>query len=383
MKKKLAILGSTGSIGRSALDVVEQHRDRLEVVGLSAHSNFELLHEQVKKFSPRFVTLTDKKAYGELKRIAPSLDTDLLPFEEGLTHLAKNPDVDIVLNAVVGAAGLKASVEALRASKRLALANKESMVVGGDLINDIIDSTGSELIPVDSEHSAIFQALQAGRPGEVKKIILTASGGPFRDWPKEKMGAITKREALNHPTWDMGPKITIDSATMMNKGLEVIEAVQLFRIPPEQIEVVIHPQSIIHSMVEFKDSSVIAQLSNPDMRLPIVYSFFYPERADSDYGRADFAQIGKLSFESPDYEKFPLLNAAFEVARRGGTVPAVFNAANEIAVEAFLNEKIKFQKIAEIVINIIENYSGRDNPSYEDILEADRFGRITAEGMIS
>ena len=383
MKKRLAILGSTGSIGRSALDVVDRHCDRLEVVALTGHTNFELLLRQVEKYSPKYVTLTDEKSYIEFKRLFNGSGTELIPPPEGLSRIIRNPDIDIVLNAIVGAAGLKASVEALRASKRLALANKESMVAGGDLLNDIIDSTGSELIPVDSEHSAIFQAMRAGEANEVKKIILTASGGPFRDWPLEKMKSVSKKEALAHPTWKMGPKITIDSATMMNKGLEVIEAVQLFRIPPERIEVVIHPQSIIHSMVEFRDSSVIAQLSNPDMRLPIAYSFFYPERVEADFGRADFGEIGSLSFEKPDFEKFPLLKAAFGVARKGGTVPAVYNAANEIAVSAFLDEKIKFQKIAEIVINIIEKYNGADNPSYEDILEADRWGRETATRMIN
>lgn len=382
MKKKLAILGSTGSIGRAALDVAAEHRDRFEVFGLSAHSNIDLLEEQIEKYSPEYVALGDRTAHKEFSQRKRFKNTELLLFDEGLTALAKHPDVDIVLNAVVGAAGLKVSLAALRASKRLALANKESMVVGGDLINELIDTAGGELIPVDSEHSAIFQALRAGKANEVTKLILTASGGPFREYPAEKMANVTRAEALNHPTWKMGPKITIDSATMMNKGLEVIEAVQLFGVPPDKIEVVVHPQSIIHSMVEFCDSSIIAQLSQPDMRLPIAYSFFFPDRGVSEFGKADFNNIGQLTFEKPDLARFPLLGAAFGVAREGGTLPAVFNAANEIAVEAFLNEKIRFQKIAEIVINSMEKHNGVTFPAYEDILEADKWGRETAKGMI-
>ncbi len=382
MKKKVVILGSTGSIGRSALEVIDQHGDRLEVLGLSAHSNRELFLKQIEKYKPEFVTLTDKSAFDELHKQAASIKTQLLPFDSGITFLAGHPDADIVLNGIVGAAGLQASVAALRASKRLALANKESMVIGGDLINDLIDTSGGELIPVDSEHSAIFQAMLAGKPNEVRKIILTASGGPFRDWPREKFAAITKTDALNHPTWKMGPKITVDSATMMNKGLEVIEAVQLFGVPPAQIEVVIHPQSIIHSMVEFTDSSIIAQLSNPDMRLPIAYSFFYPERCKSAFGQADFGSINKLTFEKPDFEKFPLMGAAYRAAEEGGTVPAVLNAANEIAVAAFLNEKIGFQRIPEIVIKVMDRHNRVENPTYDDIMEADTWGRKTTEGLI-
>ncbi len=382
MKKRLVILGSTGSIGRSALDIVEKHQDRLEILGLSAHANVELFQEQVSRFKPQYVILTDPEAHARYKSHYLRPESELLPFDEGITTLAGHPDADIILNAIVGGAGLKASLVALSASKRLALANKESMVIGGDLINDIIDNAGGELIPVDSEHSAIFQALRSGTCAEVKKIILTGSGGPFRTRPVSDFEDITLEEALHHPTWKMGPKITIDSATMMNKGLEVIEAVQLFGVDPENIEVVIHPQSIIHSLVEFQDSSVIAQLSQPDMRLPIAYALFFPERVKSGFGEVDLTKVGSLTFEKPDFAKFPLLKLAFEVVKKGGTTPAVFNATNEIAVAAFLGKNIRFLRIAEIVIDCVEKHNPGKAASYEDILEADRWGRETAAKMI-
>jgi 1-deoxy-D-xylulose-5-phosphate reductoisomerase len=382
MKKKLVILGSTGSIGVSALDVVAAHSDKIEVLGLSAHSNIDLLKQQVEKYRPKFVTFTDSQAYRNFKAAHKSGKTELLDFDKGIEWLVKHPDVDIVLNAIVGAAGLEASLFSLQSSKRLALANKESMVAGGDLINALIDKTGGEIIPVDSEHSAIFQTLRAGKQSELKKIILTGSGGPFRTLPLERFDTITREQALNHPTWNMGPKITVDSATMMNKGLEVIEAVQLFGVGPDKIEVVIHPESIIHSMVEFLDSSVIAHLSNPDMRLPIAYSFFYPERVDSEFGQLDFSKLSGLTFEKADFEKFPLLGKAFEIARIGGTLPAVYNAANEIAVSAFLEDNVEFCQIPDIVINTVEKHKLVDSPSYNDILEADRWARKTAKKMI-
>lgn len=382
MKKRLVILGSTGSIGRSALDIAAEHPERLEILGLSAHANVELFQDQVRRFRPQYVMLSDPDAYAKYKGHYHQPATELLPFDEGVTTLARHPDADIVLNAIVGAAGLEASLAVLSAGKRLALANKESMVIGGDLINDTIDTAGGELIPVDSEHSAIFQALRSGTHAEVKKIILTGSGGPFRAKPLSEFGSISLEEALNHPTWKMGPKITIDSATMMNKGLEVIEAVRLFSISPDNIEVMIHPQSIVHSLVEFQDSSIIGQLSQPDMRLPIAYAFFYPERVKSSFGQVDLTKVGLLTFENPDYARFPLLKSAFEVVRQGGTAPAVFNAADEIAVAAFLSKKIRFLRIAEIVIDCVEKHNPRKAASYEDILEADRWGRETAVKMI-
>jgi 1-deoxy-D-xylulose-5-phosphate reductoisomerase len=378
MKKKLVILGSTGSIGRSALDVVEKNQDRIEVVALAAHSNFELLLKQTIKFRPKYITLTDHKAYHRFKKIFDSSETELVESENGLKKLSTLPDADIVLNAVVGAAGLKASLDVVASGKRLALANKESMVIGGFLINAMATKTGAEILPVDSEHSAIWQALRSGKSSEVRKIILTASGGPFFDKPLSEFKSITKEQALNHPTWKMGPKITVDSATMINKGLEVIEAMHLFDISPDKIEVVIHPQSIIHSMVEFVDSSIIAQISKPDMRLPIADAFFYPERVTSDFGKINLTEVNQLTFRKPDFEKFPLLKLAWEVAAKGGTTAAVYNAANEIAVQAFLDNTVEFVQIPDMVINCVEKHRPIKKPSVAEIIEADRWARETA-----
>jgi 1-deoxy-D-xylulose-5-phosphate reductoisomerase len=306
----------------------------------------------------------------------------LIEYEKGAEYLASIPENDIVLNAIVGAAGLKASLATAKAGKRLALANKESMVVGGPLINKAIAENGAELIPVDSEHSAIWQALHCGKPKEIRKILLTGSGGPFRNLPASEFKNITKEQALKHPTWNMGAKITIDSATMMNKALEILEAVQLFGIPAEKIEVVIHPQSIIHSMIEFDDSSIIAQMSHPDMKLPIALALFYPERVSLFDARIDLTEIGKLTFEKPDLAKFPLLKAAYEVAQIGGSAPAVFNAANEIAVAAFLKDIIGFNKIPDIIINTINKHEAVPNPDFEQLISADNWGRRYASELI-
>ncbi len=382
MKKQLAILGSTGSIGRSALDIAERFPDLIDVVGLSTHSSIDLLVSQIQKFHPKYIVVTDQNSYLKFKKTFDFQSVELIEPSTGLERLAGHHDVDIVLNAVVGAAGLSASMATVRSGKRLALANKESMVIGGELLNDLRRQTGAEIIPVDSEHSAIWQAIHSGKSNEIKKIILTGSGGPFKDLPLDDFSKITLEQALNHPTWKMGPKITIDSATMMNKGLEVIEAVQLFGLPADKIEVVIHPQSIVHSMVEFIDSSIIAQMSYPDMRLPIAYALFYPDRIISDYGKANLVEIGHLTFESPNFAKFPLLKAAYVVAKIGGTMPAVFNAANEIAVDAFLKNVIEFHKIPDIVINSAERHNSIANPTYQDILDADLKGREFAREMI-
>ncbi len=371
-------MGSTGSIGISALEVVEQNADRIEIIGLSTHSNIKILVEQVRKFQPKFVAVTEEESYRKFKDINEADSTELFDFSDGITSLAMLGEADIILNGIVGAAGLKASLETVSAGKRLALANKESMVIGGDLIKSAALKTGAEIIPVDSEHSAIYQSLFSGKKKEVKRLILTASGGPFFGRPKSEFRSITREEALNHPTWNMGPKITIDSATMINKGLEIIEAMQLFDIPPEKIDVIIHPQSIIHSMVEFVDSSVIAQMSYPDMRLPIAYALFYPERLVGDFGRLDLAEVAQLTFINPDFEKFPLLKLAYKVAKIGGTAPAVYNAANEVAVEAFLNEVLDFWRIPDIIINTIDKHDAVENPSLEDILAADKWARTTA-----
>jgi len=378
MNKKLVILGSTGSIGKSTLDVVDKHSDRIEILALSAHSNADLLAEQVQKYRPRYVTLTDKEAFRLYKDKYDLPNTELLPSESGIESLASHPDADIVLNAIVGAAGLKASLKAIESDKRLALANKESMVIGGPLLNETASKTKAEIIPVDSEHSAIWQALFSGQKKEVKKILLTGSGGPFRETPKADFPSITKEMALKHPTWNMGAKITIDSATMMNKALEIIEAVYLFDMPPEKIEVVIHPQSVVHSMVEFIDSSIIAQMAGPDMRLPIAYALFYPDRIESDNGHYDLTQTPNLSFKKPDFEKFPVLPLAFDIAREGGTSAAVFNAANEAAVAAFLNDTVDFYRIPDIVINTVERHQAISRPTLDDILEADRWARDIA-----
>ncbi len=382
MKKRLVILGSTGSIGRSALDVVARNKDRIEVLGLSTHRNIEQFRRQIQEFRPRFGAVTRGECYLRFQKQYPFPGTEVFCGEEAAEQLASLPDADIVLNAIVGAAGLKASLAALKSGKRLALANKESMVIGGVLLNQARKTTASEIIPVDSEHSAIWQALASGKKEEIKKIILTGSGGPFLETPREEFPSITREQALNHPVWKMGPKITVDSATMMNKGLEVIEAVHLFDIAPDKIDVVIHPQSIIHSMVEFVDSSIIAQISYPDMRLPISYALFYPDRIVSSNGNFDLTDIRQLTFQKPDYEKFPLLRLAFDVARKGGTLPAVFNAANEVAVAAFLKERVKFHQIPDIVTDTLRKHNMVEQPSLDDIIEADIWGRKTAEEFI-
>jgi 1-deoxy-D-xylulose-5-phosphate reductoisomerase len=295
-----------------------------------------------------------------------------------LLNLAELPDVDIVVNAVVGASGLRTSLAAVKAGKFLALANKESLVAGGPLFGGLMQRHGARILPIDSEHSAIWQALMAGKANEIRRVLLTASGGPFRTFPTEGFESITPEMALSHPTWNMGRKITIDSATLANKGLEVIEAVSLFQIPAAKVEVVVHPQSIVHSMVEFCDSSVIAQMSRPDMRLPITYALFWPERVESAFGRLEFSQGLKLEFEAPDLDRFPALRLAYEVARVGGTAPAVYNAANEVAVEGFLNRRIKFTEITDTISATVDNISIVSDPNLEDILDADREARVFA-----
>lgn len=382
MKKRLVILGSTGSIGLSTLDVISKNRDRIELLGISAHSNANLLLNQINQYKPKYAVLSNSSAFSGFKDRFSSSETSLLDPGNGISQLATHPEADIILNAIVGAAGLQASIEAAKAGKRLALANKESMVVGGELINQYAAESGAEIIPVDSEHSAIWQSLAAGQKKELQRILLTGSGGPFRDLPLEKFEGITKEQALAHPTWNMGPKITIDSATMMNKGLEVIEAVRLFNVPPDKIKVVIHPESIVHSLVEFVDSSIIGQMSRPDMKLPIAYALFFPERIPSGNGHINLADAGKLTFYEPDFVKFPLLQLSYKVARDSGTMPAVYNAANEVAVAAFLNDIIKFAKIPDIVINCVERHRKIKSPSIDEILNADRWGRETAMELV-
>lgn len=380
--RDIVILGSTGSIGKSTLDVVRANPGCFNIRALAAHSNVDEVERQYREFHPAKVCLVAPEAAEKLARRLKGEPVEVLGGEEALINLAALPGCDLVLNAVVGAAGLKASLETVKSGKWLALANKESLVAGGPLFRALGGDAGARILPVDSEHSAIWQALRAGRREEIRAIILTASGGPFRTLPKEQFDAITVEQALAHPTWNMGPKITIDSATLVNKGLEVIEAVVLFEVPTAQVKVVIHPQSIIHSMVEYRDSSVIAQLSNPDMRLPISYALFWPERRESPYGRIDWNQMKDLTFEEPDLGRFPALELAFEVAERSGAAPAVFNAANEIAVEAFLNKRLRYAEIVPIIRETVRTVEIVDRPDLSAVLEADRRARENARKLL-
>lgn len=381
--KNIAILGSSGSIGKSTLWVASRFPEEFRIFGISVHSDIETLNEQIKSCNPQIVCVSDREAARRLRSMSVDKSIDLYSEQKGLEKLASHPDVDIVVNAVVGFAGLRSTLAAARAGKRIALANKESMVAGGDLVNKTIEDHNAEIIPVDSEHSAIFQCLKTGRKSEVRKLILTSSGGPFRKLAKEEFGKITVEQALEHPTWKMGRKITIDSATLMNKALEVIEAVYLFGLPADRIEVVIHPQSVIHSMVEFVDGSIIAQLSRPDMRLPIQYALFYPERRELNTADLKFEEELRLSFEPPDENRFPSLRLARLALEMGKTAPTVLNAANEVAVEAFLSHRIGFQKIFEVVEHTLENTYIETSVSIESIIKADKSGREIAFEYLS
>jgi len=380
-KREIIVLGSTGSIGRSTLEVIALHPERFKLRALAAYSNVELLAEQARKFQPDVACIVDQSRAAHLSGLLKGLSTEVLSGEEALVTLASKPEIDMVVNAVVGAAGLRASLAAVETGKSLALANKESLVAGGPLFPPLMERTGAVILPIDSEHSAIWQALCCGKKEQVRRLIITASGGPFREYPSDRFDRIKPEEALNHPTWQMGPKITIDSATLANKGLEVIEAAALFQLPVDKIEVVIHPQSIVHSMVEFVDSSIIAQLSRPDMRLPITYALFWPERVESEFGRLSMSQLDRLTFEPPDLERFPALAVAFEVAAVGGTAPAVFNAANEIAVAAFLDGGIRFTDIARVIRETVDKLNIVSQPTLDDILAADGWARETATQM--
>jgi 1-deoxy-D-xylulose-5-phosphate reductoisomerase len=381
--KKITILGSTGSIGVSTLDVIARHPDRFEVFALSAHSRVEELAQQCKKFQPRYAVMPDandaasqlSKRFREL-----GLKTEVLTGAAQLEAIAAHTDTDYVMAAIVGAAGLAPSLAAARAGKRVLLANKEALVMAGQLFMDAVKEGGATLLPIDSEHNAIFQSLPRNyadglHKGGVKKIILTASGGPFRKRALSDLQNITPDEACAHPNWVMGRKISVDSATMMNKGLEVIEARWLFDALPEQIEVVIHPQSIIHSMVEYLDGSVIAQLGNPDMRTPIAYGLGFPERIDGGVATLDLARASKLEFEALDDARFPCVRLAYEAMRRGGTAAAQLNAANEVAVEAFLNHQLAFVEIAAVLEDVMATISASEGTSLDEILVADAHAR--------
>lgn len=370
-------MGSTGSIGCNALEVAE-HLGDWEIVALSAHNNTAKLLNQIERHRPRAVAVSGNAAVGELKR------RGLRVYEGpgGLAELVEQEELDAVLLAVVGAAGLPAALATVQRGLRLALANKESLVVAGSLLIPEARRTGATIIPVDSEHSAVFQALQAGRPAEINRIILTASGGPFRTLPLEKLDKVTPADALKHPTWKMGEKITIDSATMFNKGLEVIEACWLFDLPPGKVQVVVHPESVVHSMVEFVDGSVIAQLSPPDMRLPIQYALTYPQRVAGLCPRLDLSRAMTLNFHPPDPARYPALQLAYQTAEQGGTLGAVLNAANEVAVQAFLTGRIGFGMIWRIVALTIRSHDCVEHPSLDNLLEADAWARSRAtEGI--
>ncbi len=375
MVKQIAILGSTGSIGRNALRVIDALGPGYQVFALSAHSNVGLLAEQTGRYKPKFVAVTNSDYAEQLRELVGGSEVEVLAGAEGLTEIAKLEEVDIVLTAVVGAAGLPAVLAAAKCGKQLAIANKEPLVVAGQLLVSEAKKNGGTILPVDSEHSAIFQAMQSGTREEVNKIILTASGGPFRGAAVEDIQDVTLEQALAHPVWDMGPKITVDSATMMNKAFEIIEAHWLFDMPVDKIEVLIHPESIVHSLVEFVDGSVIAQLGEPDMCLPIQYALTYPQRVEGIARRLRLEEIGKLTFEKPDFATFRALPLAYEVARTGGAAAAVFNAANEAAVEEFLAGGIEFVNIIELIEHCLNKHDVKRSASLEELFEADAWAR--------
>jgi len=375
MAKRIAILGSTGSIGKNALRVIDSLGSEYEVVALSAHRNIKLLAEQSRLYRPKFVAVTDTDFVEPFRSLVKDLDIEVMAGADSLIEIAQLHQVDLVLIAVVGAAGLGSALAAAGVGKTLAIANKEPLVIAGELLTKAAKEHRSTILPVDSEHSAIFQAMQAGRRQDVAKIILTTSGGPFRETSPEDIQNVTVQEALAHPVWDMGPKITVDSATMMNKALEVIEAHWLFGMPLENIEILVHPESIVHSLVEFVDGSVIAQLGAPDMCLPIQYALTYPVRVAGVARHLRLEEMGKLTFEEPDFKTFRALQLGFEVARAGGTAPVVFNAANEAAVEQFLADRIKFVNILELIEDCLNKHSVKKSLTLTELLEADAWAR--------
>jgi len=381
-KRHIAILGSTGSIGKQALEVIAAHPDVFVVEVLTSNNNADLLIEQAKKFQPNAVVIVDESKYQYVKNALEKELVKVYTGKESLSQVVSMEDIDIVLTALVGYAGLQPTLKAIEAGKTIALANKETLVVAGELVTTKAREQGVNILPVDSEHSAIFQCLIGEWHNPIEKIILTASGGPFRGKDAEFIKTITKAQALNHPNWKMGNKITIDSATLMNKGLEVIEARWLFNLKPEQIDVVVHPQSIIHSMVQFKDGSIKAQMGLPDMRLPIQFALGYPARLPSDFPRLDFDKLHTLTFEKPDIKTFRNLGLAYEALKNGGNMPCIVNAANEIAVEAFLNERISFTKISDIIEQSMNAVGFIAKPGYEDYVITDRLTRAKATELI-
>lgn len=382
MKKQIAILGSTGSIGTQALQVIEEHPDLYEAYVLTANNRVEELITQARKFKPEAVVIANEAKYPLLKEALADLPIKVYTGEDALCQIVTEKEIDIVLTAMVGYAGLRPTMSAIRARKAIALANKETLVVAGELINELAQQNKVPILPVDSEHSAVFQCLTGEIGNPIEKVILTASGGPFRNCTMEELKHVTKAQALKHPNWEMGAKITIDSASMMNKGFEVIEAKWLFGVTPEQIEVVVHPQSIIHSMVQFEDGSIKAQLGMPDMRLPIQYAFSYPDRLKATLPRLDFAQCTSLTFEQPDTKRFRNLALAYEALHQGGNMPCIVNAANEVVVAAFLNEKISFLDMSNVIEQTMQNTSFISKPTYDDYVSTDTEARRIASELI-
>jgi len=377
--KNISILGSTGSIGMSALDVIKDNPTRFKVVALSAHRNVSMLKKQIDQFTPKIVSVVDQENAHELKKIVdPALGTEILFGADGYRQVASIKEAHMVISSMVGSAGLLPTIEAIEAGKDIALANKEVMVMAGEIVVNKARVKGVNILPVDSEHSAVFQCLSGHRRADIKRIILTASGGPFLHLSKEELDNVKPEQALRHPNWKMGPKVTIDSASMMNKGLEILEAKWFFGVDIDHIEVQIHPQSIIHSMVEYVDGSIIAQLGVPDMRIPIAYALSYPERISRSEPYLDLPKVGRLEFLSPDLEKFPNLRLACEAGRVGGTHPAVLNAANEVAVESFLKGSILFTDMPKMIKEVLSSHQRRQNPTFEDILSADQWAREKA-----
>ena len=381
-KINIAILGSPGSIGRQTLDIISEYPDKFTPYLLTANSSVDLLVEQARKYLPKYVIIADKKYYESVRNALADINTKVLAGAVAITDAMNDPEIHTVVTAMVGYAGLSPTINAIKHGKNIALANKETLVVAGDLITRLLKNSDSKLYPVDSEHGAIWQCLAGEKHDDIYKLILTASGGPFRTKTKEELAHVTKEDALRHPNWNMGAKITIDSATMMNKGFEVMEAKWLFGIDLDKIEVVVHPQSIVHSMVEFIDGSVKAQLGLPDMRIPIRYALGFPERLYSDKQRMSVSDYVNLTFEKPDYEKFPMLQLAYEAAKAGGNVPCVLNAANEIAVDAFLKGKISFNGIAQLVENCLSKVDYIASPSYEDYVSTNQDARSLAEALL-
>jgi len=371
MGRKLILLGSTGSIGTQTLDVVRANREELEVIGLAANSNVELVEKQAREFRPKVITMYDPKAAKDLRIRLADMPVEILEGMEGLINMVQVPEADTVLTAVVGMIGIRPTIAAIESHKDIALANKETLVTAGHIIMALAKENNVSILPVDSEHSAIFQSLNGEPKRKLEKILLTASGGPFRGKKREELVNMTASDALKHPNWSMGPKVTIDSASLVNKGLEVMEAKWLFDVDLDQIQVVVQPQSIIHSMVQYVDGSVMAQLGVPDMKLPIQYALFYPDRVFMDEKRLDFYELGSITFEKPDTDTFVGLKLAYDAARTGGSMPTVFNAANEMAVKMFLQEKIKFLEIYDMISEAMAHHKVVINPSVDEILIAE------------